>query len=190
MRHLLDPEDRGVRRAREQCRKWTRPRCGERVEAGGGRPADPEDAPSTQERADFTERETAHMRAERPDRGGLPSKSQQGTVVETGKVRNREYEMPPGAEDAGNLGHGQPDVLEVLEDLVADHQVDGLIRPREPIPFQIHHRNRDAAPGRLRRGILEDFDAVGARAAGGTRILDGRPAVPAADIEQGGYLRR
>src|SRR5436309_8948625 len=113
MRHLLDPEDRGVHRAREQCRKWTRPRRGERVEADGGRPADPEDAPGTQERAEFTERETAHMRAERPDRGGLPSKSQQGTVVETGKVRNREYEMPPGAEDAGNLGHGQPYGLEV-----------------------------------------------------------------------------
>src|SRR5438034_8949699 len=166
MRHLLDPEERGVRRAREQWRKWTRPRCGERVEAGGGRPADPEDAPGTQERAYFTEREATHMRAERPDRRGLPSKSQQGTVVETGKVRNREYEMPPGAEDAGNLGHGQPDVLEVLEDLVADHQVDGLIRPREPIPSQIHHRAGEAAPGRLRRGTLGDLDCVGARAGG------------------------
>src|SRR5207249_4701972 len=146
MRHLLDPEDRGVRRAREQRRKRTRPRRGERVEADGGNPADSEDPPSTQKRSNLTERETAHMRAERPDRGGLPSKSQQGTVVETGKVRNREGEMPSAAEPAGNLGQGQRAGLEMLEALVAEHQGEGLIRPRQPSPCHIHQLANAAAP--------------------------------------------
>jgi len=78
----------------------------------------------------------------------------------------------------------------VFEDLVAHHEVHGLIRPRESVTFQIHHRDGHAALGRLRRGALEHLDAEGTSSICDAGVLDGGAPVPAADIEQGGHLFR
>ena len=176
--------------AREQGCKYTRPLRGERVEAYGGNPADPEDPTGAQERFHLAEREATHMRTERSNGCGLQAECQQRSVVQAGQVWNREQQVAADAEHASNLRHGQPHILEVFEDLVTHHEVHGLIRPRESVTFQIHHRDGYAALGCLRRGPLEHLDAEGMTSTCNAGILEGGAPVPAADIEQSRHLSR
>src|SRR5687768_16249622 len=82
-----------------------------------------------------------------------------------------------------DLREGEPNILEMLEDLVSNYEVKGLRRPWKTIPFEVDLGHLDSPC----LGIVylrgEYFKAAGIRAYE-LRVPRGCCAVPATDIKQ------
>lgn len=122
--------------------------------------------------------------AHHPDRGGLESHAQHDPVVEAGQVGNREHEPPAGPEHPVDLLHGTEDLLQVLEDLIADHYVHLPVAHGNGVVFDVHQESiHTPLPGRL-QGLPEEVHSQDPLSPKGVGEAAGGMAVPAPHVQE------
>jgi hypothetical protein len=91
--------------------------------------------------------------------------------------------MTTRTENSVNLRHRQPDILEMLQNLVCDYHVKAAIVPRKISLLQIQPRYVDSSLSRILCRFLEDLDTV-RLCPDPFRVFNCSRPVPTTDVEQ------
>jgi hypothetical protein len=113
---------------------------------------------------------------------GLPPEHERGDVVPAGQVLGGKDQQPTGPQDAERLGDEGVRVVEMLEDLVGSHEIEGLVRQWQgSVEVRLCHPY-SCPGGPFSRGRVS-LDPVAKGLEG--KVAEGGCPVPASEIEDG-----